>query len=168
MTEIQELLDRARQMCSPPSWYRLAKNLKISHARLSNWTRGRNTPDPDACIKLADFLHADRTDVLALVLAQRHKGAAQGDFWNRLTPRVLPAAIIAFTLAGFAGSGRLNADQVSSSPGDPVYIMRTRRITRRREGFARVRRPRATRRGPGRYAAPGPRCTQIPTSRRLA
>lgn len=128
MNDTLALLERARARCNPPTWYRLAKELGVSTARMSNWTRGVHHPDIAAAWKIADFLGEDRTDVLAVIMAETHRGAPQADFWERLTPRVLPAALVALTLAA-GGQGRpprgFSEGPKAASELTPVYIMRS-------------------------------------------
>lgn len=121
----QTLLERARLLCDPPTHYRLAKELGVSVQRMSNWTRGKHRPDIDALIKLADFLGEDRTAIMAVVLAEQHQGSLRRQFWERLSPRVLPAAVAALVLVGIPSQGRFGNEAQGFDSLNPVYIMRS-------------------------------------------
>lgn len=124
MSDTLKLLDKARRRCEPPTWYKLAQELHVTPQRMSNWTRGKHRPDIDACYRLADFLRVDRGEVMAVILAEQYHGRPQREFWNRIAPRLLPAAIIGLTLAG--NHVRQEASEDASKPSKPtiLYIMR--------------------------------------------
>ena len=44
MTEIKEIMKAAIAACDPPSRYRLAKELHLSHASISKWWTGKTHP----------------------------------------------------------------------------------------------------------------------------
>jgi len=123
------LLNRARERCHPPTWYQLAKQLDVSPQRMSNWTRGKHRPDIDVLFKLADFLGENRNEVLAVVLSEQHKGSLRSSYWEKLSPRVLPAAITALIVTGTLAQAHLtrplsDGDEAGSAL-NPLYIMRT-------------------------------------------
>lgn len=121
------------------SAYKLAPLIGVTEQAISKWRNGHSYPDTGNVYKLADFLGKNRADVLSTVMAEKHADHPQGDFWDRLAPRVLPATITALVVAGFGGGARAAyagsgiADKNSQPGFTPVYIMRTlRRVLRRR------------------------------------
>lgn len=108
MTNTQLFLDKARQMCQPPTWYRLAKTLELNHATITRCNRRGGTLDNAAVIKLAKFLGQPLDQLLPLIELDRAKTEKQRNFWERYAPRVLPPVAFAAALA-VSGSGRANA-----------------------------------------------------------
>lgn len=112
------------------SAYKLAPLIGVTEQAVSKWKNGHAYPDTGNVYKLADFLGKDRSDTLALVMAEKHAAHPQGDFWERLTPRVLPATMAALiVVGGGVGArtvpGRFILDPSQGQPAfTPVYIMR--------------------------------------------
>ena len=152
MTNTARLLDKAREMCSPPTWYQLAKRLEIAHSTISRATRHGGMLDNAAAFRLAKMLRLPQKDVIAYIELDRAKDETAREFWRCQSPRLVPAAILAATLAGFA-AGNLNPEGLamerSGSPHDQIYIMRIRppQTPRKR------RRPFGPRSAPGRSRA---------------
>lgn len=130
MTETQKLLDRAREMCSPTTDYQLAKRLRVSRSRLSQWRTGKTTPDNEVAWKIAKLLGLPITDVIAYFEKDRATTPAKRAFWDAQLPRVLSALAIAVALCSSATGGSLSAENRSYSPSfafDNLYIMRSSR-----------------------------------------
>lgn len=95
MRNTTKILDRARDMCSPPTDYQLAKRLEVPRATVSNWRRGINSPDNQAAWKLAKILGLPTTDVIAYFEADRARDPTKRAWWESQLPRALPSIAIA-------------------------------------------------------------------------
>jgi transcriptional regulator with XRE-family HTH domain len=101
LSNTTDLLDKAKKLCTPQTDYRLAKTLKVSVARMSNWRRGKAHPDALACMALARHLGMEFADVLAYVEEDRARAPEAKLQWAAVLPRLLPSiAIGSFLLAG--------------------------------------------------------------------
>jgi hypothetical protein len=84
------LIDKARSLCSPPTYYRLAKQLKIGHQTLSRVRNRGGTLDNEAATRLAELLGQAPMDVIAIMEAERAKTPEKKAFWENRLPRVMP------------------------------------------------------------------------------
>lgn len=127
MTNTNALLDKARELCSPPTDYQLAKRLEISTATLARCRRRNGTLDNQATLKLAQFLQQDFKSVLALVELDRAKTDKQRNFWERVAPRLVPSFVVGALAAGLIGlSPESHSQNISVNQSlNPLYIMRT-------------------------------------------
>jgi ABC-type Fe3+ transport system permease subunit len=101
MTNTEKLLDKARRLCKPDTWYALAKRLGISQQRLSNCRTRHATLNNEAAFKLAALLRMPVADVIAYMEEDRAKAAddeERATFWSHQLPRVLPAIAIGTAL----------------------------------------------------------------------
>lgn len=89
------LLERARKMCDPPTWYQLSKRTGIKEATISRIRlHGKTLGDINAW-KLASFLRIDAKDVMAYGAEDRAQDKQTREFWERQLPRLLPSFAIA-------------------------------------------------------------------------
>lgn len=123
MSDTQKLLDRAREMCSPPSDYRLAKQLGVTPSRVSHWRRGKATPDNEIAWKIAKILGMEITDVIAYFEKDRAQSPQKRAFWESQLPRVLSAIAIAAALYSGASRGPLIAEAhgANITAGQVIY-----------------------------------------------
>src|SRR6266404_9399035 len=89
------LLDRARLLCSPPTWYRLAKQTGIAQTTISRCRRRRGTLSDENAIKLGQLIGMDAATVIAYMAEDRATTPATRRFWRDQLPRLLPALAIA-------------------------------------------------------------------------
>lgn len=77
------LLDKARELCSPPTDYRLAKMTGIAQQTISRCrTRGKTLDDANAT-RLAEFLGMSPLAVIARMNEDRAKTPEQKALWKR-------------------------------------------------------------------------------------
>lgn len=114
------LLDRARKMCDPPTWYRLSKMTGIKHATISRVrVHGKTLGDINAW-KLAKFLGMDAKDVMAYGAEDRAQDDKTRGFWEQQLPRLLSTVAIALALGSSANGGPLTVEKGSASGSSPI------------------------------------------------
>lgn len=118
-TNTEKLLDRARELCAPPTDYQLAKRLGISTSRLSNYRNRRSTPDNEVGFKIAKMLGIPTPEVIAYFEEDKTTDPKKLEFWRSQLPRVLPSIAIAFAALSATGGtlidGELRPDQVKTA-----------------------------------------------------
>jgi hypothetical protein len=97
------LLERARAMCDPPTWYQLAKTTGIKQQTLSRCVTQDKTLGDINAVKLGKFLGMDAATVMAYMAEDRAQDAPTKAFWSAQLPRLLPS--FAFALAGLTATG---------------------------------------------------------------
>lgn len=128
MRNVPKLLDRARELCSPPTDYQLAKRLDVSPQRLSNWRRQDSGPDNEAAWKLAKMLGLPITDVIAYIEEDKARDPKKRAWWEAQLPRVLSAIAIAAALYSGAGRGPLIAEThgANITTGQVIYYAKSK------------------------------------------
>ncbi|MHB8814996.1 MAG: helix-turn-helix transcriptional regulator [Steroidobacteraceae bacterium] len=121
MTNTQKLLDRAREMCLPPTDYQLGKRLAVSRSRLSQWRTGKTTPDNEVAWKLAKILGLPTTDVIAYFEVDRAKSPTKRAWWEAQLPRVLSSLAIAVALCSSATGGSLSDERSTTTALQPIH-----------------------------------------------
>lgn len=114
------LIDKARTLCQPPTYYRLAKKLEIGHQTLSRVRNRGGTLDNEAATRLAELLGQPPMDVIAIMESERAKTPEKKAFWERRLPRFVPVVaslgiITGVTYVAIFGSNLSNY----------LYIMRS-------------------------------------------
>jgi len=125
MTNTQLLLDRARKLCSPPSWYRLAQVLEMHQQTISRVMTKGGGIDNEACFRLGKLLNMDAATVVAYIEEDRAP-VERKEFWRSQLPRLLAAFGLALGLSVGSGPRAVHAAEVTTRCDD-LYIMRTRR-----------------------------------------
>jgi hypothetical protein len=97
-TNTKALLERARALCEPPSWYQLSKRTGIAPATLTRCMKHQGTLDNEAAWKLAQLLSMQPADVVAYMEEDRAKSAKAKAWWRAKLPRLLSAAGFALSL----------------------------------------------------------------------
>jgi hypothetical protein len=100
------LLERARTLCDPPSWYQLAKRTDIAEATLTRCRRHNGTLGDINAVKLAKFLGMDPATVMAYMAEDRAQDDETRQFWTAQLPRLLPSVALA-SVALWAVGGTL-------------------------------------------------------------
>jgi hypothetical protein len=94
-TNTVALLERARKMCEPPTWYQLAKRTSIAEGTISRCrVHGKTLGDINAW-KLAQLIGMDAKDVMAYMAEDRAQDEKTKTFWEHQLPRLLPPIAIA-------------------------------------------------------------------------
>ncbi len=123
MSNTTSLLDKALKLCSPPTKYRLAKELGIKPGTVSRCYLHGGTLDNETAFKLAKMLRMDVGDVIAYMEEDRAKDDKKKEFWRRQLPRVLPSIAIGTGLllglggtlfGGFHGVGNANSTEAKA------------------------------------------------------
>lgn len=121
-THTQELLDKARSLCSPPTDYELAKRLGISKQTISRCRRHAGTLDNEGMVRLARFLEQDIETIMPLIELDRVKDDKSRAFWEKLAPRLVPSLVIGLLAA--AAPGRSEAvSPVSIRDATSSYVV---------------------------------------------
>lgn len=89
------LLERARKLCDPPTWYQLAKRTGINEATISRCRVHAKTLNNTNAYKLAHVLQMDPKDVMAYMEEDRAKDETTRAFWSHQLPRLVPSIAIA-------------------------------------------------------------------------
>lgn len=137
MTHTQQLLDKARDLCLPPTDYRLAQILDIDPSTIYRCRNRGGTLDNKAVHALAHFLQQDFESVLALIELDREKKPDRRAYWEKVAPRVVPSLVIGILATAGFGFPRMSAashydTQRAGIVFDGVYIMRSVRRWLRR------------------------------------
>jgi len=98
MNNTMRLLERARSLCDPPTYYRLAKVTGISTPTLSRVKTHGKTLDNRAAFALAKHLGMSAADVIAYLEEDRAPTPELREFWRHQLPRLLPAVTITAAL----------------------------------------------------------------------
>ena len=107
------LLERARKLCDPPTWYQLGKRTGIKEQTISRCRlHGKTLGDINA-YKLAKLLQMDTKDVMAYMAEDRAQDEITKSFWTDQLPRLLPSIAIAATalLSGGAGGSLIDGQR---------------------------------------------------------
>jgi hypothetical protein len=99
MKTTRELLEAARLLCEPPTYYRLAKELGISRQAMTRYRQG-GTFDDAVAIGIAELLGLEPGYVLACMGAERAKRPAVRQVWEKVAEGL---ALVLFG-AGLAGA----------------------------------------------------------------
>lgn len=78
----KELLLECRAKHGWLSDYRLAKELKISTARISDYKSGKRNLDIYALVKIAETLGKDPIELIAQYESEHEKNAEKRDYWQ--------------------------------------------------------------------------------------
>src|SRR6266581_539171 len=100
-----QFLDAVRVRHSLTSDYQLGKLLGVSHARISNYSVGRNMMDEAMCLKIAAALSLDDPgEVLVAIAHEREKRPEVKRAWERVAKRLAASTAAVLVALGLAGS----------------------------------------------------------------
>ncbi|MFL9711436.1 helix-turn-helix domain-containing protein [Methylobacillus sp. Pita1] len=77
-----EYFDECKKKLGITSNYALAKALDLSESRVSDYYKGRHTPDNYACFKIAETLEIDPAVVIAEISAENEKNEKKREFFK--------------------------------------------------------------------------------------
>ncbi|MBW8851145.1 MAG: helix-turn-helix transcriptional regulator [Xanthomonadales bacterium] len=80
----KDVIDSARDLCTPTTYKALAKRLGVEPSAVSNWTNGRAQPDAVSCAKLAEITGIPLARVLGIVGEARAISREEKAVWRRL------------------------------------------------------------------------------------
>lgn len=126
MTNLNKLLDKAKERCSLPSDNALAKRLEVSRQLISAW---RNQDAPIADDRIAQLAHLSGEEVgkwLVLIHGDQATGELARE-WAKLAKRLGAAAAVVLAVA-LPWSNPANAESraVTGSRVDSVYYVALR------------------------------------------
>src|SRR5579863_207680 len=93
------LLERARNLCEPPTWYQLAKRTGIRETTLSRCIQHNRTLGDQNAFRLAKFLRIDAKEVVGYMAEDRASTDEERGFWTAQLPRLLPSFAITCSFA---------------------------------------------------------------------
>lgn len=151
---IAALLDKAKDIHSLPSDYKLALVMGISHVSLLSYRSGKTLPDARVISLLCDLTGDDPAILAAEIEAERAKSPQARALWLEISERLAMTArhgVAAGVLSAVALGAALPSPSAhaaeSGVSGSSLYIMlnrRARKCSRNRSLFRRCRRRRST------------------------
>lgn len=102
MSEVNKLLDKAREMRSLPSDNALALSMHVSRQRVSAWRHGTNYPDAVACARIAEMTGEPLARVLGIVGEARAVSREEKAVWHRLAVAAVLAVVAALPITSQA------------------------------------------------------------------
>jgi transcriptional regulator with XRE-family HTH domain len=100
MKTTRELLEAARLLCEPPTYYRLAKVLGVSRQAMTKYRQGAGTFEDAVALRVAELLGLDAGYLLACMSAERESRPAVRQVWEKVAEGL---ALVLFG-AGLAGA----------------------------------------------------------------
>ena len=125
---VTALLERARKLCDPPTWYQLAKRTGIADTTISRCMRRGGTLGDINAYKLAEILGMDAKDVMAYMAEDRAQDERTKEFWRHQLPRLLPSFAIAVAASLSAQLGGSLNDGRGLVVLPPIHYAQLRRI----------------------------------------
>ena len=132
MLTTADLLRAARDAQGLPSNYRLARFLDVPEKTVQRWNTGKNIPDDQHALRLAELSGIDAGIVLASLAAQRSTDAQARTLWEGIAQRLqsaglgsLAAVIVSAGLFGGSGDAQAAPSALSSLHSNSLYIMST-------------------------------------------
>jgi transcriptional regulator with XRE-family HTH domain len=122
MESINEVLDKARDMCGLPSDNQLALRLKVTRGAVSAWRKERNAPDAIACAKLAEITGISLVRMIAIAGEARAISREEKAVWKRLASAAAVAGITLLSAVFFPTNGHANEGDFSRNQG-VMHIM---------------------------------------------
>lgn len=122
-----EILDAVKQRHGLTSDYKLAKLLKTSPQKISNWRAGRTLPGTLSCFAIAEALGEQPAGIIALVELERAENGeekADAEEWKGWVKKL--GGVAATILVALGVNGIPNADArlaITSAQADNLYIV---------------------------------------------
>lgn len=83
MENIKKLLDAVKKAKGIESDYALAKALDLPKQRISDYYKGKTSPDKYACMKIAESLSKPLADIIYAVELDAEKDESRKEAWRR-------------------------------------------------------------------------------------
>ena len=125
MSDVVKLLDKARSLCSPPTWYQLAKRLDVKETTLSRCRLHGGTLANDAAFRLADLLGQDRADVVALMELARARDPVKRAFWEKQLPRIVPVVAYLVGTTGALVCASLTTERLTTTVSQLIHYAKS-------------------------------------------
>ena len=128
VTNTAALLERARKLCNPPTWYQLSKRTGIKQQTLSRCMKHGKTLDDRNAIRLATLLGMLPIEVIGYMQEDRAPSEEIKTFWTNQLPRLVPSIAIAVTASLTVATGSLiDGSRVADLTYgiNALYIMRS-------------------------------------------
>ncbi|GAB7562834.1 hypothetical protein LG202_08730 [Methylobacillus methanolivorans] len=110
-----EYFDECKKKLGITSNYALAKALDLSESRVSDYYKGRHTPDNYACFKIAETLEIDPAVVIAEISAENEKNEKKREFFKvfrgacgKAAAGIILGLALSFSLLNVPGDGAVN------------------------------------------------------------
>ncbi len=120
-----DYLDAIKARHGKTSDYAIAKLLKTTTGKISDWRAGRTLPGPLACFKIAELIGEQPAGVIADIEAERAEKAAKvddADEWKAMARKfggkaagILLAAVVGAGAMGGSGSAQAARSQCDSN-----------------------------------------------------
>lgn len=110
MSKAKELLLECKIKLGVKTDYKLAQELKIERARISDYMAEKRTPDTYACVRIALILNRNPAEIIAIVEEESEKNAQRKSFWADFLLRAKQAAQVGTLLLIFTigAAGNIN------------------------------------------------------------
>lgn len=127
MTEVNKLLDKAKEVCRLTSDASLSRHLNLSRSAVANWRSGVSHPDAIACAKLAEITGFPLARVIGMVGEARAISREEKAVWRKLSSAAA-LVLVALGMAGATPRAEATAEGVrADNSTHGVYIMRSLR-----------------------------------------
>ncbi|HEY6095621.1 MAG TPA: hypothetical protein VIU93_11785 [Gallionellaceae bacterium] len=131
--EINELLDRAKQIANIESDYALAKVLGINTGWVSDYRKSKRHPSNEIAVKIATLAKLDEMQVIAEIELRTAKTEKKKEFWKHYIESRGIAACFGMTALAIsiamtpknAEAGILHFQNYSELNQSEIYIMRS-------------------------------------------
>lgn len=134
-----EMLDAVKQRHSLTSDYKLAKLLKTSPQKISNWRAGRTLPGTLSCFAIAEALGEQPAGIIALVELERAENGeenADAEEWKGWVKKLSGAAASILLVMGLGGFSNADARLVNQADTQTIYTSyRSKKSRTRKAGF---------------------------------
>jgi hypothetical protein len=118
METTKQLYEQAKAAAGAKSDYAFAKQLGVTRSAVSYYANGKSTFDDTHAAMIAEILHREPGEIMALCAAERAKDANNRSRWLRVA-----ALLAAAVLPPAAGAAAHNNGQFSSTNQDSIGIM---------------------------------------------
>ncbi len=126
MKTAQEYVEDLAKLTDTGSDYAVAKMLRISTSRMSNYRSGRNLFDNEMCVKIAELLHIDPLEVIAAMESlrqQKQHNTVMQKFWEGIFKKSSAAMVALAILATATPTDDLRAQGLSPNNNGPYYTL---------------------------------------------
>ena len=127
MLTTRDLLAAAKLAKGIPSNYRLARVLEVPDTTVQRWNTGRNRPDDEMAVRLAEMAGLDAGQVVASIRAERAEPGPMRDLWADVAARLAhagaAAAVACITVTGSPDALAHAPSQALDQAAARIYLM---------------------------------------------